>query len=271
MSQDQPRYINFQPGTYDEVQGLLPKCRSARILDVGAGQGYFCRRLKDLGYPVEACDLVPENFKCPDIPFIKADLNRTIPVPDNQYDCVVSIEVIEHLENHFQFMRELIRVTRPGGQIIITTPNVNSFPSRWHYFLYGYTDCAPFPVDPTRDEYFLEHINPISVPELLFLFERFGAEMATLTTNRLRRSSWLPMIFVYPLAALAIRLKFLRKKHAELHELYRRHIRWVLHPANLMGRITIAAGRKRAAGQVGHRQTDAATPQQVSGGRSAAA
>jgi len=243
---DQPRAIHFQPGTYDKVLELLPQDRSARILDVGAGEGYLCRRLKDLGYNhVEACDALEKTFKCPDVPFTKVDLNQSIPLPDNRYDCVVSIEVIEHLENHFQFMREMVRVTRPGGLIVVTTPNVLSLPSRWHFFAYGYTDCAPFPLDPTRDEYYMQHLNPISLPELLFHFERCGAELVALHTNRIRRSSWLPMVFLYPLLAIVIRLRFLRRKYARFHGLYQRHIRWVLHPANLMGRITIAVGRKQ--------------------------
>ncbi len=246
MSTTEPRSLHFQHGTYDRVLRLIGEDRSARILDVGAGEGYFCRRLKDLGYAVEACDVPAADFKCPDVPFVPVDLSRPpMPIPDDQYDCVVAIEVVEHMENHFQFMRELIRVTKPGGRIIVTTPNVLSFSSRWHFFLYGYTDCAPYPLDPTREEYYMEHINPIGVPELLFLFERFGADMDALTTNRFRRGSWLPMALLYPLLAAAMRVKFLWRKDAEFRELRRRHMRWVLHPANLMGRITIASGRKR--------------------------
>lgn len=245
MSHGEIRCINFQPGTYDRLLSLIPEDRSMRILDVGAGQGYFCRRLKDLGYRVEACDGVAEGFKCPDVPFTKVDLNQTLPLPDDHFDCVVAIEVIEHLENHFQFMREMVRVTKPGGLIIITTPNVLSLPSRLKFLLYGYTDCAPFPLDPTLAEYFLEHINPISLPELLFHLERCDADLVALTTNRLRRSAWLPTILFYPLLALAIRLKFLYNRKVEKRQLRRRHIRWMLHPANLMGRITIAVGRKR--------------------------
>ena len=43
---------------------------------------------------------------------------------------------------------------------------------------------------------------------------------------------------------MALRLKLMRKKYAEFQPLYRRHIRWMLAPANLMGRITIAVGKR---------------------------
>jgi SAM-dependent methyltransferase len=240
---DMPAGITFQPDIYPKVMSLLPKS-PARILDAGAGHGRFCRLAADAGHRVEACDYDPALFQVAGVPFHQAELNDRIPIADDTFDCVVSIEVLEHLENHARFIREVVRVTKPGGTIILTTPNVLSIQSRWHYFLYGYTDCAPLPLDPSREDYYMQHIGPISVPELLFHLERNGARMTELTTNRIRRGSVVPMALLYPLYALALRGKLLRKKHAALHDLYRRHIRWVLHPANLMGRITIAVATK---------------------------
>jgi len=245
MNDDSPKPMTFQPDIYDKVIGLMPATRPLRVLDVGAGEGYFTRKLKDKGVQVEACDFKVEGFKCPDVPFIKADLNERLPCNNSQYDCVVTIEVIEHIENHFRFVSELIRVTKPGGTIVITTPNVLSLTSRRHFFLYGFTDCAPIPIDPLREDYFLQHINPISLPELLFHIERFGAELTALETNRFRRSSMIPALLLYPLLAISIRRKLLRRRHRDAVELHRRHIRWLLSPASLMGRITIAVAKKR--------------------------
>ncbi|UCG25921.1 MAG: methyltransferase domain-containing protein, partial [Chloroflexota bacterium] len=45
------------------------------------------------------------------------------PFADNQYDCVVSIDVLEHLDDDQPFLRELWRVTRPGGWAVVTVPN----------------------------------------------------------------------------------------------------------------------------------------------------
>lgn len=239
-----PRGITFQPDIYPKVLSLLPAQPGARVLDVGAGEGYFARLAAERGHVVEACDFQQQLFRLPGVPFHQADLNEAIPLPDESFDCVVSIEVLEHLENHTRFMQELLRVTRRGGTIILTTPNVLSIPSRWHFFLYGYTDCAPLPLDPMRDDYYMQHINPISLPEILFLLERFGGELVELHTNRIRKSARLPMLLLYPLLALALRGKLLRRKHAEAKPLHLRHLRWMLHRANLMGRITIAVGRR---------------------------
>jgi SAM-dependent methyltransferase len=239
-----PRGRTFQPDIYPKVLSLLPAGEDVTLLDAGAGEGYFSRVAADHGFRVEACDYQKSLFKPDDIPFHQADLNEAIPLPDESFDCVVSIEVIEHVENHARFVNELLRVTRVGGTLIVTTPNVLSLSSRWHFFLYGYTDCAPLPLDPELDDYSMQHINPISLPELLFQFERFGGELVQLTTNRIRRGSRFSALLFYPMLSLALRRRLLRKKYSKYRQLYRRHLEWMLHPANLKGRITIAVVRR---------------------------
>jgi SAM-dependent methyltransferase len=239
-----PKGITFQPDIYPKVLSLLPPA-PARILDVGAGQGYFCRLLRERGYEVEACDYRRANFKADEIPFHESDLSRAIGLPDESFDCVVSIEVMEHIENHAAYVREMMRVLKKGGTLIVTTPNILSVSSRWHFFLYGYTDCAPRPLDPSREDYFMQHINPAALNEIMFLVERFGGEMVRVATNRVRRGAWLPAMLLYPVFWLALRGKLIRKQYAEFLPLYRRHMKWMLHPANLAGRITIAVARKR--------------------------
>lgn len=46
-----------------------------------------------------------------------------LPFPENKFDCVVSIDVHEHLEDPNPFTRELCRVTKPNGKVIVTVPN----------------------------------------------------------------------------------------------------------------------------------------------------
>jgi SAM-dependent methyltransferase len=239
-----PRGITFQPDIYPRVLSLLPQGRLARVLDVGAGEGYFTRLMLERGYRAEACDYLSDSFRVPGVPFHRADLNDSIPLPDESFDCAVAIEVIEHVENHTRFVRELLRVVKRGGTVIITTPNVLSLSSRWHFFLYGYTDCAPTPLDPSLREYWMQHINPISLPQILFLVERFGGELVGLHTNRYRRGARVFAPLLVPLLRLALRAKLLRGKYRGQRELHLRHLRWMLHPANLLGRITIAVAQR---------------------------
>lgn len=238
-----PRAITFQPDIYPKVLSLLPSDRSLRMLDVGAGEGYFCKLAVDDGRTIEACDYSAEQFRMPLVPFHCADLAAGIPLPDDAYDVVVAIEVIEHMEDHFRFVRELLRVLKPGGMLIITTPNVVSLSSRIHFLLYGYNDCAPRPLDPAKPDQHNQHINPIALPQMLYLVERYGGVVQSVATNRIRRSAYLPMI-AHPLLALLLRRKLLKPKYGAMLDVYRRHIRWMLSRQALMGRISILVAAK---------------------------
>lgn len=245
-----PEPITFQPSIYPKVLSLLPDDRDLRILDVGAGEGYFSHLMQRAGYTdVTACDFLEEIWKCPDVPFVKANLNEGIPLGDASFDCIVSLEVIEHVENHSRFVSELVRLLKPGGMLIISTPNTVTISGRWHFFLYGYDDCAPLPLDPTLDAYWMQHINPLSLPELLFHLERHGAVLKAVETNRHRKSAsfWWPLL--RPLFGLTLRRKLLRRKYAAQRDLHERHIHWMLSRNVLLGRILIAVAKKT--GEVG--------------------
>ena len=101
--------------------------RSARgelIIDLGCGNGMllpFVRGRFDRYVGVDA--IRHESFPG-DAEFIKCDLdNCRTPLPDACADLAVGVEIIEHLENPRAFFRELARLTRPGGWVVVTTPN----------------------------------------------------------------------------------------------------------------------------------------------------
>lgn len=102
------------------------------ILDFGAGTGHLARLLRDRGRfeRVDAADIVDYGGSGePGIGWIQADLNDRIPVPDESFDVVVAAEVIEHLENARHVAREWYRILRPGGSLVASTPNNESWRS----------------------------------------------------------------------------------------------------------------------------------------------
>jgi 2-polyprenyl-3-methyl-5-hydroxy-6-metoxy-1,4-benzoquinol methylase len=112
------------------AEALAQRGARGRVVDVGCGRG----RLRDfLGSATESyvgVDAIRYDRLPDGIAFMRADLNRDpIPVPDRSADVAVSVETIEHLENPRAFMRELVRITRPGGWIVVTTPNQRSLVS----------------------------------------------------------------------------------------------------------------------------------------------
>lgn len=109
--------------------------RRARILECGPGAGRFLRALADRGYTrLFGCDIgryiVPEiekklsGFAALDLSFNK------LPWPDNSFDAVCAWEVLEHLENPHNVLREIHRVLRPGGFFMISLPNIFHIVSR---------------------------------------------------------------------------------------------------------------------------------------------
>src|SRR5688572_21304377 len=139
-------------------QHVAPK---AEVLDVGGGAGAFSQRLVDLGYRVTALDSDPDKWQPANIPLLRLDSDSGIAASvDQTFDAACCLEVIEHVENPWNLLREIYSVVKPGGYLLLSTPNVTSFLSRATFALTG------------RFHQFEEsdlsygHINPVSAFEL---------------------------------------------------------------------------------------------------------
>jgi len=97
---------------------LVPPGEGRTALDLGCREGHQTRWLQGRGYTVTSID-VEALFPGAQV----VDANRPLPFASNSFDLVWSSEVIEHLESPADSLAELIRVTRPGGDLVLTTPN----------------------------------------------------------------------------------------------------------------------------------------------------
>jgi SAM-dependent methyltransferase len=132
--------IHADTGVHEQAGGLVQKYFAAgnTVLDVGAGAGAFSQRLADLGYSVTALDVDPEKWIPKEIPFQVLNIDKGIAESvNNSYDSVCCLEVIEHVENPWNLLREIYSVTKPGGYLLLSTPNITSFLSRALFFLTG--------------------------------------------------------------------------------------------------------------------------------------
>jgi len=101
------------------------------VVDVGCGGGalwpYISNRFNHyIGVDIEKYPGFPVNAD-----FVACNLETyTIPLPAASADVVTAVETIEHLENPRAFFRELKRLLKPGGWLIVTTPNQLSLLSK---------------------------------------------------------------------------------------------------------------------------------------------
>jgi len=107
------------------VARLLNACGATGVLaDVGCGTGGLVREVRGRFAGIVGIDAVRYDGLPADVTFVRADLDTgRLPLDDASADVTAAVEVIEHLENPRAFVRELTRITRPGGWIVITTPN----------------------------------------------------------------------------------------------------------------------------------------------------
>jgi 2-polyprenyl-3-methyl-5-hydroxy-6-metoxy-1,4-benzoquinol methylase len=125
--------------SFDLVQKYVKEGSS--ILELGAGSGAFSLRLHDHKYQVDASELYLSEWYAPEVKTFELDLN--IPFSNNnaisetKYDSVVALEVIEHLENPSQFLREVKKIVKPTGTFIFSTPNVVDLESRIRFIRNG--------------------------------------------------------------------------------------------------------------------------------------
>lgn len=110
-----------------------------RLLDVGCGHGLFLQaldrqlELSARGWSLQGVDyseFVLERARRLPYGFRQCNLDEGIPYEDEAFDVVYAGEVIEHVYNPDLLVREARRTLRPGGSLVITTPNIQAWYNR---------------------------------------------------------------------------------------------------------------------------------------------
>ncbi len=97
----------------------------ARILDVGCGLGLYVRRFRDFSSQVYGIDIDPARVRdaSADLPNIREGSAQALPYENDAFDLVLSHEVLEHVPDDVEAVREAYRVLRPGGRLVVFVPN----------------------------------------------------------------------------------------------------------------------------------------------------
>jgi len=197
-------------GLHQAVLSKLFAFPKGRILDVGTGKGELATKLIALGYDVAVCDIAlePPWTDQPKIDYKQCDLNLEFPFPDESFDFVVCLEVIEHVENPFALCRQLKRILRRRGRAIVSTPNILNIKSRVRFLLEGNYEFFKYPpIEWEQDGAGANvHVNPIRLHEMEYYFYKSGFEVEEIFTSQ-RSYGWRLM---FPLE-LFVRFQTLHK------------------------------------------------------------
>jgi 2-polyprenyl-3-methyl-5-hydroxy-6-metoxy-1,4-benzoquinol methylase len=114
------------------------------LLDAGCGTGYFSAEAARRGARVVSLDcginLLYETRRKGIARVIAGDVTR-LPISDSEFDVVVSSECVEHTVSPEKAVRELVRVLRPGGSLVVTCPNAFW---RWSCSLANMLNLRPY-------------------------------------------------------------------------------------------------------------------------------
>lgn len=126
------------------IEKLDPEKRK-KILDVGCGDGFYLHLLLSLknkntlvGIDIDpnALSSAKKNLKGRKIKLLRGDLTK-LPFKKNAFDAVLTSEVLEHVEDEVGALKEIRRVLKPKGVLVLSVPHAN-YPLFWdpvNYFL----------------------------------------------------------------------------------------------------------------------------------------
>lgn len=114
------------------------------VLEIGTGSGYGIEVAAPCAQRFVTIDKqapAPELLRQPNVEFRQATV-PPLPFEDASFNCVITFQVIEHIKRDQEFVREIARVLRPGGKLILTTPNAPMSLTRNPWHVREYTSAA---------------------------------------------------------------------------------------------------------------------------------
>lgn len=120
---------NRRKGARKAFLDLLETYPSAKVLDCGCGSGDFSIECaQKIGTSsicgVETTEKLAQLAEQNGIRIYRQDLNNLLSIENDAFDVILASQVIEHLYKTDTFIKEIYRILRPGGYLVISTPNL---------------------------------------------------------------------------------------------------------------------------------------------------
>ncbi len=158
-------YASYSYDIEKERLAIIEAARplSGRILEAGTGKGHLAVALARLGYRLVSFDLSEEQLRIAGENLAAQGLDGQVELrrengerlsfPEASFDVVFSVNMIHHLEKPFQVLRELTRVLKPGGKLVISdfSPEGLAMMAEVHRREGGEHQVAPVGLDEVED------------------------------------------------------------------------------------------------------------------------
>lgn len=183
------------------------KFHGKKVVDFPAGNGITSSLLIKHGCEALPFDLFPEYFQVPNVECKKANIFDGIPLPSETADAVICQEGIEHFQDQIKPFQEFNRILKPGGSLIITTPNYSNLRAKISYLLseserFG-SMMPPNEIDSIwmakgSSEIYYGHIFLLGIQKLRLLGSLTGFKIKKIVFTRLKTTSLLFFPIFYP-------------------------------------------------------------------------
>lgn len=119
--------IGTSDGRYIEVKNIVHEMKNGKVLDIGCGKGRYLMNLlvdepQNQYYAVDISENVLKNIKG-DAIIKKIGTSTNLPFPDRTFDAVYTCEALEHAVDIERAIKEMVRVVKPGGKILVIDKN----------------------------------------------------------------------------------------------------------------------------------------------------
>lgn len=221
----------------------LELASSARILDAPCGAAAaLTLALRERGFDAVGADIDLSAAKRIGAAFEKANLDAPLPWADETFDAVISTEGIEHLENHFSFLREIHRILKPGAVLLLTTPNITALRSRLRFFGSGFFGRDGRPLNEAA-RHPLHHIGLATFPELRYELHVSGFQLTDVLHTHIKPISYLYAIYA-PWMWLYTRIAFRKEKDPAQRKRNKEILSTLLSPSLLFGECLMLVAKK---------------------------